>query len=325
MSRTMRWWLMAWVFGCVAFSVCAADYPDRPVKLIVPFPPGGSTYLTATILAGELQKLTGQAFPIDVKIGNNSITAQEELYKATSDGYTLLVGTIITNSLVPVAHRRKFSFDYYAAIVPVARLADFPSILVTSPTNPADTIKGLLELRKSASAPLKNGTDFSGSTSHLASVLLGNAHGIRVEQVFINGATGLLNAASNGAIDIVFLNSGTAGPAVKAGKVKALAVTGDRRLADFPNVPTMNEAGFGGYASGMWQGLFARSGTPTDLIKRLHQVVAKAMTSDHARAEFSKANATITLSSTSEQFAAELKIERAQWEKALEQAGLVLD
>jgi tripartite-type tricarboxylate transporter receptor subunit TctC len=267
----------------------------------------------------------GQEFPIEVKVGNNSITAQEELYKALPDGYTLLVGTIITNSLVPVAHRKKFPFDYDATVLPVTRIADFPSILVTSPSTPAATLKELVELHKAKSTPLKNGTDFAGSTSHLASVLLGSAHGIRVEQVFINGATGLLNAVSTGEIDTVFLNSGTAGPAVLGGRVKALAVTGDKRLSEFPDVPTMSEAGFGGFAEGMWQGLFARNGTPSHIVKLLHEAVVKAMNSTQARSDFGKANASITLSKSSDEFSTELKAERVRWEKALSQAGLFLD
>ncbi len=325
MNNRLQQCIAAGLFSCIALGAGAADYPDRAVKLIVPFPPGGSTYLTAEILAGELQKLTGQPVLIEAKVGNNSLVAQDALYASKPDGYTLLVGTNLTNSLVPVAHRKKFTFDYDASILPVTRLADFPSILVTAPGNPAATLKALIERHKSNSTPLKNGTDFSGSTSHLASVLLGKAQGIRVEQVFINGAVGLLNAASTGEIDMVALNTGTATPAVKAGKVKALAVTGDKRLADFPAVPTLNEAGFGDYASGIWQGLFVRHGAPAEVIKRLHQVVAKAMTSDVARAEFAKANATITLSDTPEQFAAQLKVERARWVQALQQAGLVFD
>ncbi len=324
-KRIARCCLAAWIAGSAVLAISAADYPSRPPRLIVPFPPGGSTHLTATILSEELQKVTGQPNPIEVKIGNNSIAAQEELFKAPPDGYTLLVGTVITNSLVPVVHRKKFSFDYDANILPVTRLANFPIMLVTSPSNPASTLKQLVEFHRNSAVPLRNGTDFAGSTSHLASVLLGADHRIRVSQVFINGANGLLDAVSAGKIDTVFLNSSTAGPAVKARLVKPLAVTGDRRLDSFPDVPTMDEAGFGGYAVGMWQGLFARRGTPEQMVRLLFRDVVKAMRADGALNALKKADAAVVLSDSPEQFAAELRIERARWEKALAQAGLVTD
>src|SRR5919201_3976056 len=154
--------LLALLLLVTAALPVSAQYPNRSIRLIIPFPPGGSTGYTAKVLADELQKVLGQPITLDVKTGNFGINAISELV-GQSDGYTLMVGSVITNSMTPAMHKRDIKFDYDAEIDPVTRLADFPSVVMVSPSSPAKSVKEFLETVKQHSGKLVLGTDFIGT------------------------------------------------------------------------------------------------------------------------------------------------------------------
>lgn len=312
-----------WVKSCLLAAVVAmagvfpasAKYPEKPIRLVIPFPPGGSTGYAAKVLADELQKILGQPVTLDVKPGNFGINAIQELV-GQSDGYTLMVGSVITNSMTPVMHRQDIKFDYDSEIMPITRLADFPSVVMVSPSAPADTVKDFLASLRKGSGKLTLGTDFIGTFVDVDTIMLAKTAGLKVSyHPNPNGAIGVLADLVAGKSNIAFLNVATA--TANVGKFKPLAVTGTRRLANFANVPTLTEAGYAGIGTSNWQGLFASRHTAADIVQVLHQASVKAMNSPEAKAAFDKVNAAVTTSETPVKFATEIKGEMATWQQLL--------
>lgn len=310
----MRLWLAALAVAIGILPATAADYPDKPITLIIPFPPGGSTGFTAKVLAEELEKIVKQPVKVEPKTGNFGINAIREIVGKT-DGLTLMVGSIITNSMTPVMHRAKIPFDYDKEVVAITKLAAFPSVLMTQPANPADSVKDALAQLKRSSGQLRFGTDFPGTYVDVDFIMLGKAADLKVSIRSANGAIAILTDLTEGKIDMAMLNVATA--SANVGKFKPLAVTSASRLSNFPNVPTMAEAGFPAIGTSNWQGLFAARGTPPDVIRAVHKAAIEAMSSARAKEEIGKVNAAIVTSETPEQLAAEIKAEMATWEKLM--------
>jgi tripartite-type tricarboxylate transporter receptor subunit TctC len=290
----------------------AADYPERPITLVIPFPPGGSTGFTAKLLAEALQDIVRQPVKVEPKTGNFGINAIQEIVGKT-DGHTLMVGSIITNSMTPVMHRDKIGFDYDKEIVPVTKLASFPSVLMTQPANPAAGLKDALARLKSSSGQLRFGTDFPGTYVDVDFIMLGKAADLKVSIRSANGAVAILNDLTEGKIDLAMLNVATA--TANVGKYKPLAVTSATRLPNFPDVPTMAEAGFPQIGTANWQGLFAARGASADIIGALHKAAVAAMNAARTREEIAKVNAAVVTSESPEQLAAEIRAEMATWQK----------
>jgi tripartite-type tricarboxylate transporter receptor subunit TctC len=303
--------LAALALVCAALNpAAAADYPERPITLIIPFPPGGSTGFTAKVLADALEAGLKQPVKVEPKTGNFGINAISEIV-GKADGYTVMVGSIITNSMTPVMHRDKISFDYDREIVPITKLAAFPSVLMTQPGNPAGSVKDALAALKSGSGQLRFGTDFPGTYVDVDFVMLGKAAGLKVSIRSANGALAILSDLTDGKIDMAMLNVATA--SANIGKYKPLAVTSATRLSNFPDVPTMAEAGFPQIGTSNWQGLFAARATPPEIIRTLHRAAVDAMNTAKAREEIGKVNAAVVTSESPDKLAAEIAAEMAQW------------
>jgi len=300
-------------FAGSAWAALGADYPAKPVTLVIPFPQGGSTGYTAKVLADELRKNWGQPVEIEVKSGNFGINAIEAIV-GKSDGHTLMVGSIITNSMTPVMHPEAMRISYEKEVSPVTRLAEFPSVVIVRTDAPVDNLKDYLAYLKRTSGKLVYGTDFVGTYVDVDAIEIGKVGGLQVAYHAVNGATAILNALVEGKINFALLNVATA--TANVGKYKALAVTSARRLANFPDAPTMDELGFHGIASVNWQGLFSARSLPPDIVERLHAAVAKAMATREAQEAFSKVNATVAVSASPVAFADEIKTEMVRWEKA---------
>jgi tripartite-type tricarboxylate transporter receptor subunit TctC len=312
MARSMKARLRLAVAGLILGVLPAAAYPDKPITLVIPFPAGGSTGYTAKVLADQMAKALGQPVNVEVKTGNFGINAIKEIAGKT-DGHTLMVGSIITNSMTPVMHRDKLGLDYDKEIVPITKLASFPSVLMVQPGNPANSVKEALARLKSSSGKLRFGTDFPGTYVDIDFIMLGRAADLKVSIRSANGALAILSDLVEGKVDMAMLNVATA--SANQGKYKPLAVTSTERLANVPGVATMAEAGFADIGTGNWQGLFAARGTSPDIVRALHKAAVAAMTSAEGRQEITKVNAAVTTSETPDKLAAEIKAEMAKWEK----------
>jgi tripartite-type tricarboxylate transporter receptor subunit TctC len=273
---------------------------------------GGSTGYTARVAADALQQHLGLAVTLDARPGRFGINAIAELV-GRSDAGTLMVGTIITNSMTPVWHRDEMAFDYDDEIVPVTRLADFPSVVMVSPAARADTLGEFIADVKHRGGRLMLGADFVGSFGEVDALMLAKATGVEVAfHSNPDGAAGLLEDLLTGKSNFTFLNVATA--SANAGRFKPLAVTGPARLANFPDVPTMAEAGFPGIGTINWQGLFAPRRIAPDMLAALHRAAVAAMSSAPARAALAEVNATVNTSELPDAFAAAINAEMTRWE-----------
>ena len=299
----------------------AGRYPDRPVRVLVPLPPGGSTEFCARTVAAEMQRILGAPFALEQKEGDRGMVALREL--ARGDSHTLMVGNVNINSIVPALFSRQLGFDAGAAICPVSKLTEFPSLLVVSAAAPGRTLAEFLDHVKRTRGKVRNGTDWIGSYPDIDGLLLAKA--ARVELVNVpepGAADGLLAAVSNGSIDMVFLNARTSRRGIEAGSIKPLAVAGPVRLSGFPDVPTMGEAGFEGIGTPHWQGLFAPGGTPTEVVALLHRTAVRALGAPEVRAAFEPVDVRVTPSASPAAFAADIRAEQARWHAVKGELGL---
>jgi tripartite-type tricarboxylate transporter receptor subunit TctC len=302
----------------------AGGYPSRPVRVLVPLPPGGSTEFCARTVAAQLQKLLGAPFVLEQKEGDRGMVALRELAKA--DPHTLMVGNVNINSIVPVLFAKRLGFDASTAITPVSRLTEFPSLLVVNAAAPARTLAEFLDHARETRGKVRNGTDWIGSYPDIDGLFLAKAARVEVVNVPEPGAAdGLLAAVTNGTIDMVFLNARTSRRGIEAGAIKPLAVAGPVRLAGFPDVPTMSEAGFPGIGTPHWQGLFAPGGTSAEIVALLHRTVRQALGAPEVRAAFEPVDVRVTPSVSPAEFAGEIRAEQARWRKVKGELGISLD
>jgi tripartite-type tricarboxylate transporter receptor subunit TctC len=275
-------------------------------------------------VTAEMGRILGQPFAVEPRVGEAGIVALRAL--AGADPYTLMVGNVNTNSIVPALFAKKLGFDYDRAITPVSRLTEFPSLLVVKASVPANTVGDFLAHLQKTRGRVRNGTDWIGSYPDIDGLFLGKAAGIEVVNVpNPDAADGLLAAVAGGDIDMVFLNARTAGRGIRAGAIKAIAVAGPVRLRGWPDVPTMGESGFEGIGTPHWQGLFAPGATPPGIVRLLHRAAGQALEVAAVRAAFESVDVRVTPSASPGQFAEEIRAERARWDQVKGEIGLSVE
>jgi tripartite-type tricarboxylate transporter receptor subunit TctC len=280
-------------------------------SLIVPFPHGGSTAHTAEVLASALQGEFGSRLALDYRIGDFGLNALRTLV-LPGDAHVLLIGNIITASMTPVLRRDRRDFDFASEVTPITKLAEFPSILMTNVSSPVKDLDGLLEYCARRDHVLRYGSDFLGTFVDVDAIEIGKRAGLVATLHEAGSANGVLAALIGGSIDMALLNVATA--AVNKGRFKPLAVSGPRRLAGFPNLPTLAEAGFGGIGLIQWQGLFASRRLPPELIECLHGAAVLAMNTRAARSAMEAIDAAAVTSISPAAFTAEISSEMTRWE-----------
>ena len=281
------------------------------ITLLVPFPPGGSTTHTAEVLADALRHDFGIVVTFDYQTGDYGLNAMRSLVRAP-DETVLMVGNIITASMTPVMQRERMEFDFIRDVVPISKLADFPSILMTSLSAPFDDVAGLLQLCERRDRVLRYGSDFLGTFVDVDAIEVARRAGLTAALHEAGSANGVLAALMAGNIDMALLNVATA--VANKGKYKPLAVSGPRRLTGFPGLPTMAEAGFDGVGVVQWQGLFASRRLRPDSVQALHAAIARAMRSQTARAALEAIDAEAVTSVSPAAFALQIQAEMVRWE-----------
>jgi len=291
------------------------------MRLLIPFPAGGSTEFTALTLAGPMGRLLGEPVVVEARVGDAGIVALRELAHAAEP--TLMVGSVNTNSIAPVVFAERIDFDYDRAVRPVARLVEFPSVAVTRRAVPAETLPAFVAHARRQWGRIRNGTDWIGSYPDIDAARLGRAAAIEVVNLARDGgALGLLDALVADEVDLLFLNVRTAGMGIDAGTIRPLAVTGPQRLDRWPDVPTMAESGFSGIGITHWHGLFASTGMTPDTLRALHNTAVDALGAPAVRDAFREAGARMTPSASPEEFAADLRAEMAQWRALRAEIGM---
>ncbi len=259
-------------------------YPNRPVKILVGFAPGGFTDVAARLIAQQLSVVLGQPVVVENRPGANGLIASDATASAPPDGYTLMLSSIglTTNPLMT----KRVHYDPLKGFTPISLLAIVPNVLVTYPGIPAKNLGELLALARKRSSPLTQASAGNGSPGHLSGALLHVMAGIRLDHVPYKGSGPAINDLVGGHVDLSFPTIPTALPLVRAGKVRALAVTSGKRSSLMPDVPTVAEAGVPGYDTGGWYGMVGPAGMPKEIAELLSNEVAKIMKMPDVRQRF---------------------------------------
>jgi tripartite-type tricarboxylate transporter receptor subunit TctC len=321
-------WLSAvlMAFGSVATATHAAEqnYPIRPVRMLIPFAPGGATDIIARVLEPTLTRRIGQQIVIDNRSGAAGNIAVELVAQSQPDGYTLLVGNISTNSINPLLFAGRMKVNALRDLAPITKLVAIPNFILGSPKLPASTLKEALAYAKSRPGQLNYQAPL-GSYSHLDMLALTAAAGVKMVHLPSKGAGETLTAMLRGDIHITESNVASNIGSVRAGQVKAFAVTSEKRLADLPDVPTMAEAGFPGIGSLNWNGLFAPAKTPRPISAKLHAETVTAMKELDADGTLAKRALPVSLSASPDEFAAFVNAEAKRWEKIIRDNNVKID
>lgn len=258
-----------------AFAQTAA-YPAKPVRLIVPAAPGGGADFLARIVSTKLQEQTGQSFVVDNRAGASGTIAADLTAKAPADGYTVLLGQSTSMAIAPHMYA-KLPYDTLRDLTAVTLVAEVPNMLVVHPSVPANTVKELIALAKAKPELLNFGSAGNGAPSHLAGEMFKAAAGVKLTHVPYKGAGPAVNDLVAGQIQVMFAPMVAVLPQVKAGRLKALAVTSARRSAAVKDLPTLAESGLPGFEISSWFGFFVPAATPAAVVERLHAETVKAL------------------------------------------------
>jgi tripartite-type tricarboxylate transporter receptor subunit TctC len=280
---------------CLAVTAAPAaaqqKYPTKPVKIIVPYGPGGATDIVARILADQLGKNLGQSFYVENKPGAFGIIAVEDMARSPADGYTLMIGNVTTNAITPIIYPGKFKIDYAKDVVPITNTVDIPAFLLAATRNfDVKTVPELIAYARKNPGQLRYGTVGPGSFPHYDMAYFAKRAG-DLDITAIpnkNGASGVINDMLNGSTQVALLNVATSAPQVKAGSLRALALVNHARLPDYPDVPTMQELGFDGVGTVAWNALFAPGGTPKAVLQTIFDATVAAMKAPAVADAFAK-------------------------------------
>jgi tripartite-type tricarboxylate transporter receptor subunit TctC len=300
----------------------APTWPDRPIQLLIPYPPGGSADLLGRPLAMKLQERLGQNVVLEYKPGAGGTVASQALARAKPDGHTLilvLAAHAINASLYP-----KLPYDTRKDFAPVSLVANLPMIVAASSSLKANTIPELIAAAKAAPGKLTFGSAGNGNTGHLAAEFFSAQAGIKMTHVPYKGSAGVVNAMLAGEIDLTFDSISTSWPQIKSGRMRALAVTGEKRASISPDVPTMIESGMPGFVINGWYAILAPAGTPAPVVERLSKEIASVLTLPDLRAQI-MAGGYEPVGSTPQALGAHIEAELTRWSKVVKDSGAKVD
>jgi tripartite-type tricarboxylate transporter receptor subunit TctC len=323
-GATARLGLAACLIGSILTSLPAraADYPERPIRMVVPFAAGGTSDVLARLIGQKLGVALGQQLIIDNRPGANGNIGTDAVAKAPPDGYTIgLVadGTVAINpGLYP-----QLSFSPEKDLAPISRVALVPLIIVAHPSLKADTLPALIALGKDPSSDLNFSSAGLGSTGHLAGELIKSHTGMRMTHVVYRGGGQAVNDAVGGQVPLLVTALATAGPFIQAGQLKPIAVTSAKRVAGAPNVPTVAEGGIKDFDVSSWYAVMAPAGTPAPIINKLHAEIVKALQQPDLRAKMQTLGAD-PIGDTPAEFAAVLHNDLARWKRVVQDAKLTI-
>jgi tripartite-type tricarboxylate transporter receptor subunit TctC len=311
------------MFAVVALTLatdCAlAAYPDRIIRIIVPFAPGGGTDVVARTLAQEMAKELGVSVIIENKPGAGTIIGTQSVATSEADGYTLLMGTF-ANAVNPSLYA-KLPYDQQRDFVPVALVARSFNIVVVNPASPIKSIADLVATAKAEPDKLSYGTYGTGTSAHLAGELFKHMAGVNLTTVPYKGAAPAITDLIGGQIQVIFTTVASAAPLIEGGQLRALAVTSAERSPAFPDLPTVSEAGVPGYDAEAWYGLFAPAKTPPDVIDRLNKAAAAAVKADSFK-KLAVNEGLVPVASPPGELDRYFRVEQERWRKVIQDAGL---
>ncbi|PDT31729.1 ABC transporter substrate-binding protein [Rhizobium sp. L9] len=319
---------LALVLGLTAMlgfssSAVAADFPDRPITMVVPFAAGGSTDVVARIVAQKMSEDLGQQVIVQNVAGAGGNLGAGNVARAEPDGYTILMGTVATHALNPLI-LKSTPYDPEKDFAPVSLLVVVPNVLVVNPELPAKTVQELVALLKAEPDKYSYASSGNGTPLHLSGELFKSMAGVSMQHIPYKGAGPALNDVIGNQVPIMFDNLPSSSSHIKAGTLRALAVTTAERAPSFPDVPTIAESGIPGYETYTWNALFAPANTPGEVVTRLNASANKALKDPAVAERMQEFSATI-VGSTPEELAAHVKAELAKWAPVVKGANIQME
>jgi tripartite-type tricarboxylate transporter receptor subunit TctC len=300
-------------------ALAADGFPDRPLRMIVPFPPGGSVDVVARIAGQKMTEIAGQSIVVDNRGGASGNIGSELAARAPADGYTIMMTTIPL--VVNPSLFSKVPYDVVRDFAPISLIAAAPFVLAVHPSLPAKSVKELVALARSRPGQLNYASAGSGTNLHIAAELFKNLSGTNIVHVPYKGGGPALSALLGGEAQLSFLGVVAVVPHVKSGKMRALALTATKRSAVLPDLPTIAEAGVPGYEFASWYGVLAPAGTPAPRITKLHGILVRSLRSPDLAGRMATEGADI-IAGSPQQFAAYLKTELTKWARVVKDSGL---
>jgi tripartite-type tricarboxylate transporter receptor subunit TctC len=324
MNLAVRWIVAGSLSLTVVFAQAqTAGYPVKPVRWVVPFPPGGSADIMGRMIGQDLAKTLGQQVVIENRAGASAIVGSEYVAKSPADGYTLLQANVSQMTIHPSLYPR-LPYDPLKDFAPVTVLGIVTSVMVTTPSLPVASVRDLVAMAKKRPGQLNFTSSGAGSSTHLTGELLKQRAGIAMTHINYKGSGPALTDVMAGFVEIMFENLPSALPFINANKLKVLAVTGKDRSPVVKSVPTLAESGFPGFDMVSWQALVAPAGTPRAVVDRLNAEVAKVLKTPEMKEKMTGLGTDVVANSP-EQFAQYLREETAKWSKIVKDAGIKLE
>ncbi len=311
------------VVVCTPMAAWAQAWPAKPIRYIVPFAPGGTTDIIARAVGEKLAVVLGQPIIIDNKPGQGGSAGASELARAAPDGYTLGGGTISSHA-INVSLYGRLPYDPASSFEPITLYATQPNVLLVHPSVPAQTLAEFIGLLKANPTKYSFGSAGSGTSQHISGELFKTAAGVKMEHIPYRGSGAMLPELLGGTLPAAFDNIASAIPHIKAGKLRALAVTTTSRSGVAPDVPTMVEAGLAGYELSSWQAVFAPAGTPRPIVERLNSEIVKILRSPEMLKRFGELGLD-TVASTPAELAAVIKADVPRLGKVVKDSGARVD
>jgi len=303
-------------------SATYAAYPERPIRLIVPFAPGGGTDMISRLIADGMSKDLHQTIIVENKPGAGTTIGSDEVARAKPDGYTLLMATF-AHVVNPYLHP-KLPYDTDKAFAAISMIGHSPNVLVVKPDSPIKSVKALIEAAKQKPGTLTYASQGVGTSAHLAGEMLESLAKVNLSHVPYRGAGPALNDLLGGHVDMMFGTAAAVGPSLEAGTLRALGVTSAERSPKLPDIPTIAESGVPDYVLDAWYGLYAPAGTPADVIEKLNAAAHKAANDETFRAKVQGEGLVIS-TGTPKDLDDYIKGEQARWKKVISASNITLD
>src|SRR5947208_8514735 len=318
--------LIAFVLPMLAAAQAGDAYPNRPVKLLIPYAPGGATDIIARDISPKLQEMLGQPFVVDNRPGASGNIAVEAAAKAPPDGYTLQVGNVSTNAINESTFANVLPIKPSRDLVGVSKLVEIPHVLVAATSFPPNSVAEMIEWAKRNPGKLNYASAGLGTYPHLDMLRLLKAADIEATHIpYKGGAAQMLPALMSGEVQVSFINLASTGEQIKAGKLKVLATTMPTRLLELPGVPTMAEQGFPGIGTNAWQGLFAPAATPKPIVDKLYAAVVAVLSRPEMKDMLARQLMAVAPSSSPQEFTDQVRAETQTWSEFVRENKVKID
>ena len=315
--------LAVWL-TCLGFSTSAQEWPAKSVRLIVPMPPAGTTDNMGRLVAQKMSELIGQVVVVENKAGANGNIGSDFVAKSAPDGYTLLVSGVGSQGINATLYR-SMPYDIVEGLTHIGMIAKGPNALVVNPAFPANTLSELVALIKASPGKYNYASTGNGASNHLSMEMLKSAADLNVTHIPYKGGGPAAAAGLAGEVQVVFGSVVATLPQVKAGRLRALALTGLKRSSVMPDIPTLAESGFAGFNVTSWYAFLLPAKTPRPVVMRLYDEALRALKLTDVQEALARQGLEIETSASPEAFAAELKAESAAWAQVIQSAGIKAD